>query len=318
MKLSAALSLVATTLGALAVTAQECNGYPDLKDLQVPYFCWLSTDYTASDASPSLTSLFVDGVRHVGLQVCLDDEQQLVLCDNKNASFLDVMHEILVFVRDSSYQIVTADLTTGDGVTFASLEAVIDEACEYHADLTLGTKVYEQHACPFIYTQGPFDVEWPSFGELVNYDPFMAAWEGDGEIVGVQSQLILTHKLGPYGDDKPHYFSKRFSRTEEATGQSLHQMCKTPGPVTLQARDLDQVSKIEARLLSDKDGCDLNHASEQALVNMIQVGNEWKDWSGLTALQERINEHNLEVQEGSFRPMEASFQSETTPEHDEL
>lgn len=45
--------------------------------------------------------------------------------------------------------------------------------------------------CPFIYKHetGP----WATMGELVNYNPDMAQWEGDGELVGVRSRIIFTH-----------------------------------------------------------------------------------------------------------------------------
>ena len=45
--------------------------------------------------------------------------------------------------------------------------------------------------CPFIYTHKRGG-RWPSIGDLVNYDPEMAQWQGDGELVGVRSKIIFT------------------------------------------------------------------------------------------------------------------------------
>lgn len=47
-------------------------------------------------------------------------------------------------------------------------------------------------------------------GELVGFDPDMAQWEGDGELVGVRSKLIVTHSqdfIRPYGY-KSNYMSQ--------------------------------------------------------------------------------------------------------------
>jgi hypothetical protein len=47
-------------------------------------------------------------------------------------------------------------------------------------------------------------------GELVGFDPDMPQWEGDGQLVGVRSQLIVTHTqefVRPYGY-KSNYMSQ--------------------------------------------------------------------------------------------------------------
>jgi hypothetical protein len=64
--------------------------------------------------------------------------------------------------------------------------------------------------CPWIYTNKEISTPLPTMGELVAFDPEMAQWEGDGELVGVRSQLIVTHSqefVRPYGY-KSNYMSQ--------------------------------------------------------------------------------------------------------------
>lgn len=106
---------------------------------------------------------------------------------------------------------------TNDVSTFKDLETIIDKVCKQHTDMTLGTDEYEQYECPFIYVQPEYTMNWPTLGELVNYDPEAAMWEGDGDHVGVQSRLILTHgeSIRRTGGDMSHYFSKVRERESE-------------------------------------------------------------------------------------------------------
>jgi hypothetical protein len=56
--------------------------------------------------------------------------------------------------------------------------------------------------CPWIYTKKETSAPLPTMGELVGYDADIPQWEGDGEVVGVRSRMIITHSqdfMRPYG-----------------------------------------------------------------------------------------------------------------------
>jgi hypothetical protein len=64
--------------------------------------------------------------------------------------------------------------------------------------------------CPWIYTKKDISTPLPTMGELVGYDVDMPQWEGDGELVGVRSHLIVTQSedfVRPYGY-KSNYMSQ--------------------------------------------------------------------------------------------------------------
>jgi hypothetical protein len=64
--------------------------------------------------------------------------------------------------------------------------------------------------CPWIHTKKEVSAPLPTVGELVDHDPHMSQWEGDGEDVGVRSRMIVTHSqefARPYGY-KSHYMSQ--------------------------------------------------------------------------------------------------------------
>lgn len=75
--------------------------------------------------------------------------------------------------------------------------------------------------CPFIYKHetGP----WATMGELVNYNPDMAQWEGDGELVGVRSRIIFTHSDNVL--HAPEYISPYFTSVGLIVNRVLILMC---------------------------------------------------------------------------------------------
>jgi hypothetical protein len=59
-------------------------------------------------------------------------------------------------------------------------------------------------------------------GELVGFDPDMPQWEGDGELVGVRSKMIVTHSqdfVRPYG-----YKSNYMSQVNERDTSYYHNL----------------------------------------------------------------------------------------------
>ncbi|ORX53654.1 hypothetical protein DM01DRAFT_1336181 [Hesseltinella vesiculosa] len=309
------LLLLAASCCTLALfdPSQPCNGNLELSDLQIPYYCWLNVRY--SSPSPSLTTLLDKGIRQVDVDMCQKDGQP-VLCGEHEIPFLDVMHDLFSYLRSVNQQVITLQINTQEHVSFEAMEKIIDQACQYHAEQTEGTDDYKQYECPFIYVKPAFAATWPTLGEVVNYyDPAMAAWEGDGEHVGVQSQLILTHTLGPYGTDRPHYFNKRFSRSKDSTSQSLHQRCQTEGPIHWQAENQDK-AYTKAREIEENlwDDCKQLKTRKDVYVNAIEVPNDWEDWDALYNLQASLNQHNQALQQGDFIP----YQPTEAAVHDEL
>lgn len=64
--------------------------------------------------------------------------------------------------------------------------------------------------CPWIFAKQEISTPLPTMAELVGFDPDMPQWEGDGELVGVRSKLIVTHShefVRPYGY-KSNYMSQ--------------------------------------------------------------------------------------------------------------
>jgi hypothetical protein len=141
---------------------------------------------------------------------------QTTLCTTDTpVDFTGYLNELMDYVRQEFHQVVVLNINsivddTNAVSTFKDLETIIDKVCKQQADMTLGTDEYEQYECPFIYVQPEYTMDWPTLGELVNYDPEAAMWEGDGDHVGVQSRLILTHgeSIRRTGGDMSHYFSK--------------------------------------------------------------------------------------------------------------
>ncbi|ORZ13639.1 hypothetical protein BCR42DRAFT_418766 [Absidia repens] len=330
-----------------------CNGYPEHKDLPVNYFFWLGAhnaglsadayDCPHSSQERTATQMLQDGIRHLDINVCSRNGEP-VLCATSGTNtgtvgFSGYLDEILDYVRQVFHQVVVLNINSvvkdnavGDVVTFKQLESVIDQLCESQADRTLGTDEYEQYKCPFIYVQPEYTMSFPTLGELVNYDPEAASWEGDGDHVGVQSRLILTHgeSIRRNSGDMSHYFSKVYARHSNLDGHELsnlvsktHSMCKSNGPISLDvypaqcAQDdkANDISFIEDAILSEE-GCDLNSANVHTYFNMIQLDQYQQNLPYLKDLQARMNQHNHGKLEGRIESVARSAMIDTTKEND--
>ncbi|KAI8098760.1 uncharacterized protein BX664DRAFT_319530 [Halteromyces radiatus] len=356
------LGLIQSTYASYTEQPLPCNGFPEYKDLPVNYFFWLGVhnaglspdSYQCPDSTQArpVTDMLQDGIRHLDLNLCTrNGETTLCSSDNKetNISFSDYLAQVFDYVRQVFQQVVVLNINSivddpDSVVTFKEMETIIDRVCKTQADRTLGTNEYEQYKCPFIYVQPEYTMDWPSLGELVYYDPETAAWEGDGEDVGVQSKIIFTHgeSIRRNGGDMSHYFSKVFARHSNFDGKLLddsksnvHTLCQSNGPISLQvysdqyndkyqASQLDDITLIEDAILS-KEGCDLNSAGLHVYFNMIQLDRYHQILPYLKDLQARMNKHNYAKYQGQIEPVPQSTETmvitkkkEKRPEKDEL
>ncbi|KAI8340338.1 hypothetical protein BC941DRAFT_420145 [Chlamydoabsidia padenii] len=309
-----------------------CNGFPEHKDLPVNYFFWISAHNAGLDSNAykcphtsqerTVTQMLQDGIRHLDINVCTRNGKTS-LCTpfegkpTSNVDFAGYLKEIMDYVRQEFHQVVVLNINSivnddTEVATFKDMETIIDTVCKQQTDITLGTDEYEQYECPFIYVQPEYTMDWPTLGELVNYDPETAMWEGDGDHVGVQSQLILTHgdSIRRTGGDMSHYFSKVYARHSNENGKDLNHlglklqtMCQSNGPISLQVysdhqncntKQGDKIIDpdfIEDMILS-KEGCDLNSVSTNTFFNLIQLDQYHHYLPYLKDLQSRMNQYN--------------------------
>lgn len=161
-------------------------------------------------------------------------------------TFTDVMESILKFSRENVEQFLVLNLKSENvkqAVDTKSLEDVIDERCKVHTELTAGTDEYKKKECPFVQVFKVGKSRWPSMGEVVNFDPEMSQWVGDGKVVGVRTKFHISiedsvFKTRGYTSD---YFSPIFWRTvggasAEEIKKSVNKLCRVPaGGIGLKA-----------------------------------------------------------------------------------
>ncbi|KAG1465453.1 hypothetical protein G6F56_004885 [Rhizopus delemar] len=174
-----------------------------------------------------------DGIRYFNIDICTSEKKNLVVCSS-DKTFEDVLNEAFIFARETPEQFFIVNLGSED---IKQVEKVMDKVCKAHTELTAGTDEYVELKCPFIYKheKGP----WPSIGELVNYNPEQAQWEGDGELVGVRTKMLFTTSSKD-GYISP-YFTPTFWREFQGSGlselkQELKKGCRVPaGGIKLNA-----------------------------------------------------------------------------------
>ncbi|KAJ2963261.1 hypothetical protein NQZ79_g1697 [Umbelopsis isabellina] len=212
-----------------------------------------------------VTSMLDDGIRLLRLDLCAryaqvqtdhlndsvnlygflsrSDEQPYICRSEENATayitpFKNYLEESFQFMIDHPKQAIILHLEDNpmDTVDIQQIEKVIDEVCVELANRTLGVKHFHSGECPWIYTIDAAE-PLPTVGEVIGYDPDMAQWEGDGEDVGVQSKMIITHSqdfIKPYGY-KATYMSQPFWTSTYEPIQDfsqlksrLRKLCKKP------------------------------------------------------------------------------------------
>jgi hypothetical protein len=161
---------------------------------------------------------------------------------------------------------------------------------------------------------------WPSMGELINYDPEMSQWVGDGENVGVRTKFLVTvaDNIVPTAGYSSAYISPTFWRSLHKSPiqsfddfkQSLKKECRVPaGGIGLEAyvsqpscpdnQQLFNPEDLEDALLS-RSGCNINDTPLNAFFNMISVDYYEKHLLYLIELEERMMELNYAKWSGNY------------------
>ncbi|KAI8967548.1 hypothetical protein BDF20DRAFT_221908 [Mycotypha africana] len=197
-----------------------CNGFPDYKDLPINQAFYLGAH--KQQRLHNVAQMLKDGIRYLDINLC-KHQGQIVVCSRydgapSDLAFTDIIEELFQFARNTVEQILILNVdaeNVNEPVDTRLLETIIDEKCKIHTEATEGTDEFVSKECPFIYTHMPGKCQWPSMGELVNYNPEMAQWEGDGEVVGVRSKFIITksNQIHPTPKYYPTYFTPKFWRS---------------------------------------------------------------------------------------------------------
>ncbi|KAI9028173.1 hypothetical protein CLU79DRAFT_554774 [Phycomyces nitens] len=336
-----------------------CNGFPEERDIPANYFFFLgahieglnsqaklnqqTTDQVILSKNPSVTQdrtvteMLDDGIRLLEVSLCKGANGKAFLCSgaDKEADlqnrepFRDFTDGLFDFIQTRPKQVIVIHISSAfeNQVSVKDIEGAIDEVCKVHAERTEGTDLFKEGECPFIYVQKDAKRIWPTMGELVNYDPEMAQWEGDGVDVGVKGMLIFTNSdnvITPEGYTSS-YFSEVFWKSSHVPGQDpqeiqdrLHYMCKKTGGISLkaypEATSTDYASAneklYEPRVLEDliasPGGCDLNKAPMHTYFNSIVVDFYQTHLAYLKDLQSRMVAINFAKWDNVAKPFTPS------------
>ncbi|KAL0093095.1 hypothetical protein F4703DRAFT_1789539 [Phycomyces blakesleeanus] len=329
-----------------------CNGFPEERDIPANYFFYIgahvnrldsptgfnhqTTDQsTSSSNNPSITQdrtvteMLDDGKANGKTFLCSAIDQETDL--HNREPFRDFTDQLFEFIQTRPKQIIVTHISSNASpekqVSIKDIESAIDEVCKVHTERTEGTDLFKEGECPFIYAQKDAKRIWPTLGELVNYDPEMAQWEGDGVDVGVKGMLIFTHSeelIEPQGYTSS-YFSEVFWKSSYVPGQEpqdikdrLHYMCKKTGGISLKAypdtSSTDYVSANEKlyeprlleELISAPDGCNFNNAPMHTYFNSIIVDFYQKHLPYLKELQARMVAINFSKWDNVAKPFTPS------------
>lgn len=162
-------------------------------------------------------------------------EGKALVCGSKERTFTNVLDDVFLFSRNKVEQFLVLNIKSKN-VDTRNLEGLIDERCKIHSEATVGTKEFKKQECEFVQAYVPGKDQWPSLGEVVNYNPEMAQWEGDGELVGVRTKFLITldQEVPETVGYKSAYFSPTFWRsvpsaeTLEDYKKNLNALCRVP------------------------------------------------------------------------------------------
>ncbi|ORY95430.1 PLC-like phosphodiesterase [Syncephalastrum racemosum] len=266
-----------------------CNNFPQYLDLPINHYFWLgahgagapcdASDRVGCTQDKTVTEMLTDGIRLIDLRLCSSSQGEIKVCsttDKPGLTLHEVLDEVFDYARTQPQQVIMVHIASDGHQPLDSLDDIVDQVCKVHSERTEGTDVYARRECPYVYV--PRSKPWETLGSLVNYDPDMVQWEGDGEEVGVRSKVILTH------DDprRSAYFIKKFWRSSPQQdapdlNEQMQAICSTPGAVGLEAYT-DNSSRCtafspkawEKALLSDK-ACRLNESKMGTFLSTITV-----------------------------------------------
>ncbi|KAI8890534.1 hypothetical protein K501DRAFT_281821 [Backusella circina FSU 941] len=289
---------------------EPCNGYPEYRDLPINQYFYYGQKVTTDTSIPDLLT---SGHRYLDVSLCQEGNNDISLCSH-SLSLSSALHQVFDFARDSVEQLIVLNVNSiAESVLAQDIEKVIDTVCKIHAEKTPGTAEYEDGECPFIYKYkfGAF----PSIGSVVNYDPEMAQWIGDGELVGVRTKVVLTLS-NDVTLSTPGYNSAYFTNTSTTMAKdtktimsSVHDLCKIAGGgIGIEAyikNNKDENAKIDNHfietLISSIDGCNINDSPLNSFINVLALDHvETKDLVYLKELEKRILQVNYAKFNGKY------------------
>ncbi|KAI9263393.1 hypothetical protein BDA99DRAFT_510109 [Phascolomyces articulosus] len=287
-----------------------CNNFPTYYNIPLNRFFWLGAhDATAQERS--LTDMLIDGIRLLDLKLCSSSKDTIVACSDSALSLQDISDEIFNYAREQEEQIIVLNINLSEDLSLSQFEETWDQVCKLHTERLEGVDDFVKGQCPFIYKK---DGAWETLGELVNVDPEMPQWEGDGELVGVRSRIILTT---PRKLSNTAYFSPKFWRPSPKQDASdlndqIYKLCKTPGAIGIEgyvdpskdkraSNSTFDATLWENTIISRK-GCDIDNTGAGVYFNMIQVDDYYSHLEYLHELQTRMIPVNFaKLKQGSLK-----------------
>ncbi|KAG2198961.1 hypothetical protein INT47_013145, partial [Mucor saturninus] len=321
-----------------------CNGYPEFRKLPLNQAFYLGAHNAGSHVfdkpcqgsqTQDISQMLEDGIRYLDINLC-KDRGKVVICSEFDSTpsslyFTDVLESIFTFSRDNVEQILILNLKSQNvdqAVETKDLEDLIDERCKVHTELTPGTSEFVKKECPFVEVFVAGKNRWPSLGKVVNYDPEMSQWVGDGEVVGVRTKLHISiaDSIVSTPNYKTSYFSPAFWRSIHKDNKvesladfkkTLGQLCRVPaGGIGLEAYVSDSCSAelnqgianpsfIEDTLVS-RSGCNLNDSPLNTFISFISMDNYELELPYLKELEARMMDLNFEKWSGNYKPIQPS------------
>ncbi|KAH8549323.1 hypothetical protein BGW37DRAFT_541765 [Umbelopsis sp. PMI_123] len=359
-------------------SVEPCNDFPEYCDLPIDWSLWLgaggsgsstqeeiltlkngewiaSGEGTASFArtqTRSATSMLNDGIRLLRTDLCSKPGEAAHVCFSSDesigygATLENYLRESFQFLIDQPHQAIILHLEENpmNSVDIRQVERVIDDVCVEFANKTAGIYWFDAGNCPWIYTKKDISTPLPTMGELVGYDVDMPQWEGDGELVGVRSHLIVTQSedfVRPYGY-KSNYMSQPF-------WQSTHDYSKDGNQVKAQLKKLCtkataievEISNVEAPnecvnghacadasisdtlndALYSRQGCNIDTMSQYARIAAISTSFYHKNLEYLKDIQRKLlqlNEKKLNMIKQSHQQAADTRTKSQAAHHDEL
>ncbi|KAG2175978.1 hypothetical protein INT44_000456 [Umbelopsis vinacea] len=357
------------------VSFEPCNDFPEYCELPVDWYLWLGATGSGSSSiekvltlkdgewidsvvdatsftrtqTRSVTSMLNDGIRLLKVDLCSNHGEAAHVCfsDGENigygATLNSFLRESLQFLKDQPHQAIVLHLEENpmNSVDIRRVEKVIDDVCADISNSTAGVFPFEAGHCPWIYTNKEISTPLPTMGELVAFDPEMAQWEGDGELVGVRSQLIVTHSqefVRPYGY-KSNYMSQPFWQTTHGVAKDISQVKAQLKKLCSKATAIEvEVAEVQSDCVNDgkcedagtldalndvlysKQGCSVDTMSNYARIAAISTSFYHTKLEQIKGIQRKF----LQLNEKKLNTIKSSHQqtgnSKTTQasHHDEL
>ncbi|KAI9481720.1 MAG: hypothetical protein EXX96DRAFT_618640 [Benjaminiella poitrasii] len=305
-----------------------CNGFPEYRKIPVNQAFYLGAqnagsnvfgnDSVHSTQSNDISQMLQDGIRYLDINLCKNQQDNIAICSAfdgtpSTVSFEDVLEKFFVFSRENVEQFFIIHIKsehTAKPINVKEIETTVDKICKFHTEQTAGTDEYVDRECPFIYAHFPGKGPWRSMGELVNFDPEMAQWEGDGELVGVRTKfmLIASNDIISAPGYESAYITQNFWRPVTKKDQ-LKKECRIPaGGIGLEIHQDDNdvsIDMIEDWLLS-RSGCNLNDSPLNTFFTFIAVEHYEQQLAYWQELERRMMDLNYAKWSGNYELLKPS------------